>query len=110
VIVGGGALAPVGCTIANNLTQSGGIGSGGQGTKVMNNITDGAGMMQTAGLWKLTPGSKAIDASLPGFDYVTEDIDGQKRQGKPDIGADELSMDPVTRGPLTEADVGPDAP
>ena len=106
----GGGLTPVGCTVANNLTQGGSIGTGGQGTKIMNNVTNGAGMVMMNGLWKLTSGSPAIDASLPGFDYVMDDVDGQMRQGKPDIGADELSLDPVLRGPLTEKDVGPDAP
>src|SRR5204863_3342087 len=32
VQVGGGAFPPVGCTIANNLTQGGKIATGGQGT------------------------------------------------------------------------------
>jgi poly(beta-D-mannuronate) lyase len=39
-----------------------------------------------------------------------DDVDGQKREGKPDLGADEYSTTPVLRGPLTQTDVGPDAP
>jgi hypothetical protein len=109
VLIGGG-LAPQDCTIANNLIQNGSVGGGGQGTKAMNNVTNGGGMMMLDGMWRLVAGSPAIDASLPGFDYVTEDVDGQKRVGKPDLGADELSTDPVLRKALTPADVGVDLP
>jgi len=106
----GGGLTPQGCTIANNLTQGGSIATGGEGTKAMNNVTNGAGMTQVDGLWKLPAGSPAIDASIDGFPYVTDDIDGQKRIGKADLGADELSTEVVLNAPLTEKDVGVDAP
>jgi hypothetical protein len=114
-IVGGGVLigggqAPMDCTIANNLIQGGAVGGGGDGTKAMNNVTNGAGMMMVDGMWRLVAGSPAIDASIAGFDYVTEDIDGQPRAGKADLGADELSTDPVLRKALTPADVGVDVP
>lgn len=35
------------------------------------------------------------------------DIDGQARDGSPDVGADEVSRKPILNRPLTEADVGP---
>jgi hypothetical protein len=106
----GGGLAPTGCTIANNLLQGGNVGGGGIMTKSMGNLTGGAGMVKMGELWKLAAGSPAIDASLPGFPYVSEDIDGQPRGAKPDVGADELSMTEASHRPLTEADVGTDAP
>ncbi|GAA4209239.1 polysaccharide lyase 6 family protein [Actinocatenispora rupis] len=54
----------------------------------------------------LTAGSPAIDAATGSFPYVTDDVDGQPRDARPDAGADELSTAPVTRHPLTTADVG----
>ncbi|MCT2587180.1 chondroitinase-B domain-containing protein [Actinophytocola gossypii] len=53
--------------------------------------------------------SPAVDAGTGDHDVVTDDMDGQARTGTPDTGADEHSTAPVTRGPLTAADVGPDA-
>lgn len=46
-----------------------------------------------------------IDAALGTYSYVTTDMDGQPRPIK-DIGADEYSMEPVMRAPLTSANVG----
>ena len=122
----GGAhpLVPIDCTIANNLVEGDGIKEeGGQGTRYEGNIVSSGGMergegeirvadpglVQVDGLWRVREGSVAIDASVPGFDYVSDDIDGQPRS-KADVGADELSAAPATHGPLTERDVGPDAP
>jgi hypothetical protein len=123
----GGAhpLEPIDCTVANNLVQGQGIvEAAGQGTRYLGNIVSGGGMtrgdreirvaanlalVQVGDLWKLGRGSPAVDASAAGFDWVTDDIDGQKRD-HPDVGADELSTAPVAHRPLVEADVGPDAP
>jgi hypothetical protein len=66
-------------------------------------------LAQVGELRKLSPASPAIDASASGFDWITDDIDGQRRQ-RPDVGADELSSDPVAHRPLVPTDVGPDAP
>lgn len=54
----------------------------------------------------LAAGSPAVDAATGDFPYVTDDVDGQPRDARPDIGADELSIAPVARHPLTVADVG----
>jgi hypothetical protein len=122
----GGAhpLEPIDCTIANNLVQGQGITEpAGQGTRYLGNIVSGGGMtrpaaeirvadpalVQVDGLWKLGAGSPAIDASAAGFDFVTDDIDGQARR-QADVGADERSLEPALHRPLTERDVGPDAP
>ncbi|HEY0714607.1 MAG TPA: polysaccharide lyase 6 family protein, partial [Polyangia bacterium] len=105
----GGSLAPVDCTIANNLIQGGNVGGGGQNTKTMGNLTSG-GLMMVDGMWRLPSGSPAIDAAATAFDFVTEDVDGDKRTGKADVGADEFAAGPPMRRPLTEADVGPNAP
>jgi hypothetical protein len=124
----GGAhpLVPIDCTIANNLVEGDGDGireAGGEGTRYAGNIVSRSGMNREAseirvadpglvevdGLLRVKAGSPAVDASVPGFDYVSDDIDGQPR-AHADVGADELSAAPVQHGPLTERDVGPDAP
>jgi hypothetical protein len=125
-IQSGGAhpLEPIDCTVANNLVQGDGIvEAAGRGTRFLGNIVSGGpardgrevrvednlALVQVGDLWKLGAGSPAVDASAAGFDYVTEDIDGQRRD-HPDVGADELSNGPVAHRPLVEADVGIDAP
>lgn len=61
------------------------------------------------GLYRLTSGSPAVDASAGTYSYVTRDFDPQSRSGKPDVGADEYSSSAIRR-PLTKADVGVSAP
>lgn len=61
-------------------------------------------------LYRIGDGSPAIDGGTGGFDFVTDDMDGQARAGVADVGADERSSEPVARGPLGPEDVGPDAP
>ena len=46
-------------------------------------------------VFRLAAGSPAIDAADSGFPLVTDDIDGQPRSGKPDMGADEFLMAPM---------------
>ena len=41
------------------------------------------------------------------FAFVREDIDGQARTGKLDVGCDQRSDRPITHRPLTPRDVGP---
>jgi len=55
----------------------------------------------------LSADSAAIDAATAEFAFVQVDQDGQPREGKKDIGADEFSTAPVVARPLTPADVGP---
>lgn len=61
-------------------------------------------------LYRIGADSPAVDAGTGGYEFVTDDMDGQDRSGSPDVGADEYSTADVTRTPLTAADVGPDAP
>jgi len=67
-------------------------------------------LAEDGGLYRIGDASPAIDASTGGYDFVTDDMDGQPRADKADVGADERSAAPVARGPLLPADVGPDAP
>jgi hypothetical protein len=126
-------LSPVDCTIANNIVQSS------TGTLIreslqpvntqylanMVNPLSGATVGLSAGppqlivgdpklvrggeIDKLSAGSPAIGAAMGTFAFVTDDIDGDPRVSA-DIGADEYSTAPPLRQPLTDADVGPDAP
>ncbi|WNG33578.1 lyase [Archangium violaceum] len=61
------------------------------------------------GLQKLSSTSQAINAATGTYAYVAEDMDGQLRATN-DVGADEYSTAPIDRGPLSLADVGPNAP
>jgi hypothetical protein len=62
---------------------------------------------KVGGIWRPAPGSPLANAGLGDFPFVTQDVDGQPR-AQPDIGAHEIGG--MGRGPLTPADVGPDAP
>ena len=57
-------------------------------------------------LWVLSNTSVAVGTATS-MDFVSDDIDGQKRDGEPDIGADEISLAPILYRPLTSQDVGP---
>jgi len=61
----------------------------------------------SAGLYRLSAGSPAIDAAMGSFPQVTLDMDGQTRSGAKDVGADEFGAPGPLREPLTSADVGP---
>jgi len=61
------------------------------------------------GVYHISSGSPAIDASTGSYAYVTLDIDGPPRTSNRDVGADEFSSAPITNRPLTKTDVGHDA-
>jgi poly(beta-D-mannuronate) lyase len=122
--VGGGhEFAPKDCVVANNLVQNpmgaGIIEARGENVKYEGNISSaGAGLgtkiadpklVKADGMFRLAEGSPAIDGAMGSYPYVMDDIDGQPR-AKADVGADELAPGAPLRHPLTEADVGPDAP
>ena len=58
------------------------------------------------GMFRPAPDSPAIDGGSERV--VTNDIEGQRRNRQPDIGADEVSRGPVRHRPLTAQDVGPE--
>lgn len=51
--------------------------------------------------------SPVIGAALGSYPYVVDDMDGQPRFDPKDVGADQLSTNAITRGPVGPADVGP---
>ena len=65
-------------------------------------------LRQSEGLWRLSDGSPAMDAAEGAYVDVVEDMDGHRRVGKRDVGADEYSTAPVLRRPLRPSDVGVD--
>jgi len=95
-----------------NLTWSGNIISGvsrgsipsSGATSVNPKLTTDAG-----GVYRLSSGSPAIDASVGTYPQITLDLDLQARSGKFDVGADEFKSGGTVRLPLTTADVGPNA-
>jgi hypothetical protein len=63
------------------------------------------------GVFRLGEGNAAIGKGVGSYPFVTLDIDGQPRPAeKVDVGADQFSTEIATNRPLTDADVGPDAP
>jgi len=67
----------------------------------------------SAGVFRLSSTSPAIDASVGAYPEVAVDIDGQTRsekRGIMDAGADEFSRGQMINRPLTTANVGPYAP
>jgi hypothetical protein len=105
--LGSVALTGTNNTFANNIT--GGTVSIGGATGGNNLTAAEAGLMKMGEVMVIATGSKAIDASMGSYPFVMDDVNGQPRD-KPDIGADELSTAPALFGPLTDKDVGPDAP
>jgi poly(beta-D-mannuronate) lyase len=112
---GSKAFQPLECRVANNIVVGAGIDNGGMGTVSEGNIAGGMNpLTMQDGIYRLLPnaaGAAAIGKAVnAGFYMIQEDIQGQPRSA-PDIGADEQSDAPATiKGPLTPADVGPDAP
>ena len=121
----GRSLLPENLTFAGNLVSSTGTplfeGAEGVGYVFSDNIAHGTTLgissrpgvleidpqlMQGAdGLWRPAGTSPAIDGAVA-LAFFTDDMDGQTRIGLFDIGADELSTDPILRQPLTTDDVG----
>jgi poly(beta-D-mannuronate) lyase len=124
----GGKLAPVNCTIANNIVRSrsgplvdvvtaptnfvwqGNLFFGAKTGITVAGIETKDPQLQLGpdGLWRPAANSPARGTAVGEFPKLTADIDGQPRPltGK-DIGADQSSSEPARNRPLTAADVGP---
>jgi poly(beta-D-mannuronate) lyase len=132
IVIGAGAdaelsLPPEDCIIANNLGKSTVklIYEEAQPVNMLweANIMDGilgienpGGILQVDplmaladdSLWRPQAESPAINSAADNYTMVVTDMDGQPRDSIKDIGADEVSLEPVIRRPLTADDVGPD--
>ncbi|MEV6621977.1 polysaccharide lyase 6 family protein [Amycolatopsis sp. NPDC051106] len=122
----GGDFKPKDCVVADNIVRgtSGTLVTlpSGSTVKYEGNITFGGSagipsrpvdpklVKDAAGLYRLSPGSPAIDAGAGSYPFAAKDFDLQARAGAFDVGADEYFASGATRVPLTKADVGPAAP
>jgi len=91
---------------ANNIT----LGGGGGGMGNLGGSAASLGLTMMGEILQIGAGSKAIGAAVGSYPFVTDDISGHPRGAKPDVGAQQFSMDPPLRKVLTMADVGPMAP
>lgn len=135
-LIGAGAdeelsLPPLDCTIGNNAVHAGntykifnfeddpinlsylsnivyGATLGVPDTTTGILATDPLYTLASDGLWRPASESPLIGAATDLYGYITDDMDGQARNGNFDIGADQVSDDPVIVYPVTAADVGPD--
>jgi hypothetical protein len=91
---------------ANNIV----LGGGGGGMGNLGGSAAALGLVQTDGIWTISATSKAVGAAVGGYPFVMDDINGNPRGTKPDVGAQQYSTAMPLRRPLTMADVGPMAP
>lgn len=63
-------------------------------------------ILESDSLWRPKPNSIVVGASSGWFNFVTEDIDGQPRGKKRDVGADQISTEQIKNRPLKAIDVG----
>jgi hypothetical protein len=124
IAVGGShPMEPHDCVVANNLLQGGAMLSevaGSMNNTYVNNFVNGGASLTTGvkmvdpklvkmgEIFRIAADSPAIDAADAKYS-VMDDIDGNARSGKLDVGADELQMGAL-KSPLTTADVGPMSP
>ncbi|MFD1147701.1 chondroitinase-B domain-containing protein [Saccharothrix hoggarensis] len=102
--------APVNATYAGNIAWPTGSATTGV-TKSADAVrTVDPLLVRDGSIHRIGAASPAIDSGTGRHPFVTDDLDGQARTGGADVGADERSTAPVTRGPLGAADVGPTAP
>ena len=64
-------------------------------------------MRDKLGLYRPQKDSPAKGEAKGSYPKITHDLDGHKRLGQSDVGADQMSTDPITRRPLSMKDVGP---
>ena len=59
------------------------------------------------GLWHPTLSSPVIKSGIGMYDFISEDIEGQKRTEPKDPGCDQISEQPIKYRPINKNDVGP---
>jgi poly(beta-D-mannuronate) lyase len=120
-------LGSTSITIANNIIEGGGAAASIVGpfvnpfwegniifnTKTAGDMPEGSFTVidpklikDLTGEYHLQKGSPAVDAAKGNYSAVATDMDGQIRKGKFDIGADEISTEPIKVRILTPSDVG----
>jgi poly(beta-D-mannuronate) lyase len=121
-------LPPLDCVIANNVVQTNHKiiskedepknlaweGNIMQGSSL--GITQPSGIilknpnltLHSDGLYRPDSLSPILSAAQGNYDFVSQDMDGQARGQSKDVGADQISNEPIHYRPLTAKDVGPD--
>jgi hypothetical protein len=95
-------------TWVNNMVQLGSGGTLGIAADTTEIRPTDLQLSQNTNGYYIDANSPAIDAAVL-LPEVTVDIEGKLRGGKPDVGAFEYAGYPLLQGPLTAADVGPEA-
>jgi len=70
-------------------------------------ITDPQLRLMPDGIWRPATNSPALGKAAGSYPLIVDDVDGQVRPEPKDVGGDQASIEPITRGPLGPADVGP---
>jgi hypothetical protein len=70
-------------------------------------VVDPKLMKDQSGIYRPQRDSPAKGAAKGSYPKITHDMDGQKRSGKNDVGADQISTKPIIHKPLSKKDVGP---
>ncbi len=108
----GGGAPPSGWLVGSNLAPRGGATLGVTGAAWTTAFVDLDPKLVARGeLSVLGPAStNAIGKADKAYAWIGVDLDGQPRDGEPDLGADEYGTSAIVRAPLTAVDVGPAAP
>lgn len=96
---------PVNMVYEGNIMWGDGVPLGISATTTQVQEVDPQLVLGSGGLYRPDAASPCLDAAL-GASTVTSDMDGQSRAAPLDVGADEVSNDSVTSGPLSLSDVG----
>ena len=112
IIQGGGPAVKISGTIVNPIWEGNIIwNADGVGTIPQSGYISIDPLLKqyNTGVYHIQSGSPAIGKSVGSFPYVTIDIDGQARKGKPDIGCDQSSSTKILNHILTTGEVGQNA-
>lgn len=113
IIQGGGPAAKIagpytgGVWSGNIVNGAGGAGDMPEGGYAM---TDARLVRDASGIFRLQAGSPAVDAAAGSYPAISVDMDGQRRTGVFDKGADEVSVAPVVAHVLSADEVGAGIP
>ena len=70
-------------------------------------VVDPKLMKDKTGIYRPQKDSPVKGAATGGYPKITHNVDGQKRSGQSDVGADQISTKPILNKPLSRKDVGP---
>lgn len=65
-------------------------------------------LKESDGIYRITTSSPAFTAAVGNYSFVNYDLDGQNRIGAKDVGADQISSDPIIVTKMNKDNTGPD--